>query len=101
MKVSVSYRCIGCSQALEAEKQIAEKSKEIERLLLRIDTLEGASERFMQAKERQDNEIAMLNHRNRELLAQVLDELVKNNFLICISIICGLCLNLDIVTGVG
>ena len=45
--------------------------KEIERLLMRIDTLEGANERFMQAKERQDNEMAMVQQRNRELLSQV------------------------------
>lgn len=56
----------------EAEKTTAEKVKEIERLLMRIDTLEGANERFMQAKERQDNEMAMLQQRNRELLSQVI-----------------------------
>ena len=38
---------------------------------MRIDTLEGANERFMQAKERQDNEMAMVQQRNRELLSQV------------------------------
>lgn len=58
-------------QVTEAEKATAEKVKEIERLLMRIDTLEGASERFIQAKERQDNEMAMLQQRNRELQSQV------------------------------
>jgi hypothetical protein len=55
----------------EAEKATSEKVKEIERLLMRIDTLEGANERFIQAKERQDNEMAMVQQRNRELLSQV------------------------------
>lgn len=55
----------------EAEKVTAEKVKEIERLLMRIDTLEGANERFIQAKERQDNDMAMLQQRNRELQSQV------------------------------
>lgn len=55
----------------DSEKVTAEKVKEIERLLMRIDTLEGANERFMQAKERQDNEMAMVQQRNRELLSQV------------------------------
>ena len=50
---------------------MAEKGKEMERLLLKIDTLEGASERFLQAKERQDNEMALLQQRIRELQAQV------------------------------
>lgn len=50
---------------------MAEKVKEVERLLLRIDTLEGANERFLQSKERQDHDMALLQHRNRELLAQV------------------------------
>lgn len=58
-------------QLSEAEKVTAEKVKEIERLLMRIDTLEGANERFMLAKERQDNEMAMVQQRNRELLSQV------------------------------
>lgn len=58
-------------QLNEAEKATSEKVKEIERLLMRIDTLEGANERFMQAKERQDNEMAMVQQRNRELLSQV------------------------------
>ena len=57
----------------KAEKATAEKVKEIERLLMRIDTLEGANERFMQAKEHQDNEMAMLHQRNRELVSQVLE----------------------------
>jgi hypothetical protein len=45
--------------------------KEIERLLQKIDTLEGASERFLMAKERADTEMALLQQRNRELLAQI------------------------------
>ncbi|XP_057380213.1 golgin subfamily B member 1-like [Daphnia carinata] len=58
-------------QLSEAEKATNEKVKEIERLLMRIDTLEGANERFMQAKERQDNEMAMVQQRNRELMSQM------------------------------
>lgn len=58
-------------QVTDAEKTTAEKIKEIASLLTRIDMLEGANERFMQAKERQDNEMAMLQQRNRELLSQV------------------------------
>ena len=64
----------------DAEKATAEKVKEIERLLARIDTLESASERFMQAKERQDNEMAMLQQRNRELLSQVSEMNLVFNF---------------------
>ena len=40
-------------------------------MLQKIDTLEGASERFLMAKERADTEMALLQQRNRELLAQI------------------------------
>lgn len=66
----------------EAEKATAEKVKEIERLLMRIDTLEGANERFIQAKERQDNEMAMVQQRNRELLSQVFR---RNRNILCLT----------------
>ena len=56
----------------DAEKLTAEKVKEIERLLLRIDTLEGANERFLQSKERQDNDMAMLQQRNQQLVSRVM-----------------------------
>ena len=49
----------------------AEKVKEIERLLQKIDTLEASSERFLMAKERADTEMALMQQRNRELLAQI------------------------------
>lgn len=58
-------------KAADAAKVTAEKVKEIERLLQKIDTLEGASERFLMAKERADTEMALLQQRNRELLAQI------------------------------
>merc|ERR1712071_2174 len=58
-------------QVSDAEKVTAEKVKEIERLLLKIDTLEGAGDRFLQSKERQDNDMAMLHQRNRELVSQL------------------------------
>lgn len=66
-------RCIDCVflQISDAEKATAEKVKEIQRLLMRIDTLEGANERFLAAKERQDNDVAMLEQRIRELQAKV------------------------------
>jgi hypothetical protein len=66
----------------EAEKATSEKVKEIERLLMRIDTLEGANERFIQAKERQDNEMAMVQQRNRELLSQVFR---RNRNILCLT----------------
>jgi len=58
-------------QVSDAEKVTAEKVKEIERLLLKIDTLEGASDRFLQSKERQDNDMAMLHQRNQQLLSRI------------------------------
>lgn len=45
----------------------------MQRLLARIDTLEGANERFLAAKERQDNEVAMLEQRIRELQSKVMN----------------------------
>merc|ERR1712071_10846 len=58
-------------QVSDAEKVTAEKVKEIERLLLKIDTLEGAGDRFLQSKERQDNDMAMLHQRNQQLLSRI------------------------------
>lgn len=58
-------------QVANAEKTTAEKVKEIAALMTRIDMLEGANERFLQAKERQDNEVAMLQQRIRELQSKV------------------------------
>ena len=37
----------------------------------KIDTLEASSERFLMAKERADTEMALMQQRNRELLAQI------------------------------
>ena len=65
------YLFVFLLKAADAAKATAEKVKEIERLLQKIDTLEGASERFMMAKERADTEMALLQQRNRELLAQI------------------------------
>ena len=70
-------------QVADAEKTTADKIKEIASLMLRIDMLEGANERFLQAKERQDNEMAMLQQRNRELLAQVIHPTAFGLFIGC------------------
>lgn len=62
----------------DAERVTAEKVKEIERLLIKIDTLEGASERFLQSKERQDNDMAMLQQRNQQLLSRVTAQVLNS-----------------------